>query len=255
MGYLDTFKVEGKVALITGGSKGLGRSMALGLGEGGATVVVASRTKKLIEETAHDIIENGGNAIALPVDVKNKDDIDELINKITDLYGRVDIVINNAGIANMKLAKDITLEDWNDIIDTNLKSAFLISQSVSKIMARQKKGKIINVGSVLGMMATNMAMPYCVSKAGLAQMTRALALEWAHLGINVNCIAPGFIETEMTTHQQEDESILNFLQNKIPFRRLGKPDEIVGAALFLSSMASDYMTGAILVVDGGYTIW
>jgi len=255
MAYLDRFKLTGKVAIVTGGSKGLGRAMALGLGEAGASVVVASRTKTLIEETAEDIIGRGGEAVALTLDVKRPDSIEWLINNVVDMFGSVDIVVNNAGISNPKMSMDVTMEDWDDIMDTNLKSVFLLSQAAGKVMARQKKGKIINVGSILGIQASNLAVPYCVSKAGLAQMTRGLALEWAHLGINVNCLAPGFIKTEMTQEQQENQDYHKFLKYKIPFRRLGNPDEIVGAALFLASPASDYMTGAVLVVDGGYTIW
>ena len=255
MEYLDRFKVDGKIAIVTGGSKGLGRAMALGLGEAGAKVVVASRTKTLIEETAEDIIGRGGEAIALPLDVKDPDSINTLVKNVMDIFGRVDIVVNNAGIANPKMSMDVTKEDWNDIMDTNLKSGFLLSQAAGKVMARQKRGKIINIGSILGIQASNLAVPYCVSKAGLAQMTRALALEWAPLGIHVNCLAPGFIKTEMTKEQQDNEYYHKYLKYKIPFRRLGNPDEIVGAALFLASPASDYMTGAVLVVDGGYTIW
>ncbi|MDD5169255.1 MAG: 3-oxoacyl-ACP reductase FabG [Syntrophales bacterium] len=255
MNYLEKFRVAEKVAIVTGGSKGLGRAMALGLGEGGAKVVVASRTRSLIEETANEVVRNGGEAIAVPVDVKSRESIESMVRQVTNHYGRVDIVINNAGIAPMKKTLETTVEDWDDVIDTNLKSAFLVSKAVGAIMAVQGKGKIINIGSILGTMAANVAMPYCVTKAGLAHMTRALALEWASLGINVNCIAPGFFETEMTKHQQEDESHRKFLRFKIPFKRLGKPEEIVGAALFLASGASDYMTGAVLVIDGGYTIW
>ncbi len=255
MGYLENFKVVDEVAIVTGGSKGLGRAMAFGLAECGAKVVVASRTVSLIEETANEIIKKGGQAIAVPVDVKNPQSIEQMVDQVMEQYGRVDILINNAGIAPMKKTMETDIEDWNDVLNTNLKSAFLTSKIIAKGMIKQRKGKIINIGSVLGNMASNVAMPYCVSKAGIAQMARALALEWAPFGINVNCIAPGFFETEMTAEQREDESHMKFLKYKIPFKRLGKPDEIVGAALFLASRASDYMTGAVLYIDGGYSIW
>ena len=255
MDYLEQFKVVDKVAVVTGGSKGLGRAMALGLGEAGAKVVVASRTVPLIEETAGEIIQKGGEAIAVPVDVNDPQSIDRMVAQVMDHYGRVDILINNAGIAPMKRTVDTDIEDWNDVMNTNLKSAFLTSKAVAKGMLKQRKGKIINIGSVLGHMASTTAMPYCVSKAGIAHMTRVLALEWAHFGINVNCIAPGFFETEMTVQTREDESHMKFLKFKIPFKRLGKPEEIVGAALFLASAASDYATGVVLYIDGGYTIW
>ncbi len=255
MDYLEKFRVADKVAIVTGGSKGLGRAMALGLGEGGAKVVVTSRTVPLIEETADEIIKKGGEAIAVPVDVKNPQSIEMMVAQVMDHYGRVDILINNAGIAPMKRTIDTDIEDWNDVMNTNLKSAFLASKAVAKSMLKERKGKIINIGSVLGHMVSGVAMPYCVSKAGIAHMTRAMALEWASFGINVNCIAPGYFETEMTDQAREDESHLKFLKFKIPFKRFGKPEEIVGAALFLASEASDYMTGAVLYIDGGYTIW
>lgn len=255
MGYLDKFKVTGKVAVITGGSKGLGREMAFGLGEAGAKVVVASRTVSLIEETANEIIKKGGEAIAIPVDVNSQQSIEQLVARVMDHYGRVDILINNAGIAPMKRTIDLEVSDWDEVMNTNLKSAFLLSKAVAASMLKQRSGKIINIGSVLGEMASTIAMPYCVSKAGLAHMTRALALEWASRGINVNCIAPGFFETEMTEQQREDEAHLKFLNYKIPYKRLGKPEEIVGAAIFLASEASDYMTGSVLFIDGGYNIW
>ncbi|MRR15532.1 MAG: 3-oxoacyl-ACP reductase FabG [Deltaproteobacteria bacterium] len=255
MDCMEKFRVDGKVIIVTGGSKGLGRAMALGLAQAGAKIVVASRSLDLIELTADEIIKKGGEAIAMPVDVRNPESIARLVKLAKDYYGRVDVLINNAGIAPMKKAVDTTLEDWEQVMSTNLKSAFLLSRGVGKIMLKQKKGKIINVGSILGTMAASIALPYCVSKAGIAHMTRALALEWGSHGINVNCIAPGFFETDMTDFQRMNKSHQKFLNFKIPFKRLGKPEEIVGAAIFLASEASDYMTGATLVIDGGYTIW
>ncbi|HLZ19857.1 MAG TPA: 3-oxoacyl-ACP reductase family protein, partial [Smithellaceae bacterium] len=255
MDYLEKFRIEDKVAIVTGGSKGLGRTMALGLAQAGAKVVVSSRSNSLIEETADEIVREGGRAIAVPVDVKNPQSIDLLVTHVMNHYGRVDILINNAGIAPMKKTLDTDIEDWNDVLNSNLKSAFLTSKAVVRGMLKQRRGKIINIGSVLGNMASALAMPYCVSKAGIAHMTRALALEWASAGINVNCIAPGYFETEMTREAREDESHMKFLKFKIPFKRFGKPEEIVGAALFLASEASDYVTGAVLYVDGGYTVW
>lgn len=253
--YMNTFRLDDKVAIVTGGSKGLGQAMAIGLGAAGAQVVVTSRTTNLIEATANEIVKNGGRAIAIPVDVKSQKSIDDMVATVHEKFGRVDILINNAGIAPMGKAVDISVEEWDDVMNTNLKSAFLLSRAVGRIMLAQKKGKVINIGSVLGTMASNVALPYCTTKAGLAHMTRALALEWAPFRINVNCIAPGFFETEMTKRQQEDEAHNKFLKFKIPFRRLGKPEEIVGTAIFLSSEASDYMTGSVLVIDGGYSIW
>jgi len=255
MNYLEKFKVADKVAIVTGGSKGLGQAIACGLGEAGAKVVVTSRTEKMIEETANKIIAKGGEAVAVPVNVADQESIELMVRQVIDKYGRVDILVNNAGIAPMKRTVDLTIADWNEVLDTNLKAAFLLCKAVGGGMIKQRKGKIINIGSVLGIMASNMAMPYCVTKAGIMHMTRALALEWAPFGINVNCIAPGFFETDMTKVQREEEAHKKFLQFKIPVKRMGRPEEIVGAALFLATEASDYVTGAVLVIDGGYSIW
>ncbi|HUN54871.1 MAG TPA: 3-oxoacyl-ACP reductase family protein [Smithella sp.] len=255
MDYLERFRIEDKVVIVTGASKGLGREMALGLGQAGVSVVVTSRTVSLIEKTADEIKKAGGSAIALQVDVSDPESINRMVSRAVEHYGRIDILINNAGIAPMKKTVDTEIGDWNDIMNTNLKSAFLISKAVAPHMIAKRQGKIINIGSVLGRMASTTAMPYCVSKAGIAHMTRALALEWAPFGIHVNCIAPGFFETEMTLQTREDQSHMKFMMFKIPVKRLGRPEEIVGAVLFLASEASNYMTGAVLTIDGGYSIW
>jgi len=255
MGYIDSFKLLDKVALVTGGSRGLGRAIAIGYGEVGAQVVVASRTRNLVEDTANEIIKKGGRAIAIPVDVRKSQDIEKMVSSVINTFGRIDILVNSAGVAPLNKAIDISVDEWDDVIETNLKATFLMCRSVGKVMIGQDKGKIINVGSVLGEMASNMALHYCASKAAIVQMTRALALEWSRFGINVNCIAPGFFDTEMTRRQQEDVSHRRFLEFKIPFKKLGKPEEIVGTAIFLASEASDYITGAVMVVDGGYSVW
>jgi NAD(P)-dependent dehydrogenase (short-subunit alcohol dehydrogenase family) len=250
---IDSFRLSGKIAIVTGGSRGLGRSIAIGLGEAGAQVVVISRTKKLIEETANEIIKIGGEAIAIPADVTKVEDIEEMKKAVLDKFGKIDILINNAGIAPMNKAQNISIEEWDRVIETNLKSVFLMARIVGERMIQQKKGKIINISSVLGKMASNTALHYCASKAGIIQMTKALALEWAGFGIHVNCIAPGFFETEMI--KEHDETQRKFLMFKIPFKRTGKPEEIVGTVIFLASEASDYITGETIFVDGGYSIW
>lgn len=252
---LDVFRISGKKAIVTGGSKGLGRAIAIGLGEAGAQVAVVSRSKNLIEEVSNEIIKKGSKAIPVQADVTKIEDIEQMAKVVLDKFGRIDILINNAGIAPMNKALNISVEEWNNVIDTNLKSAFLISKIIGETMIREKKGKIINIGSVLGKMASSTALHYCVSKAGIIQMTRALALEWAPFNINVNCIAPGFFETEMIQKHQKDEKYTRFLLFKIPFKRIAKPEEIVGTAIFLASEASDYITGQTIFVDGGYSIW
>ena len=253
MGYLENFKVVDEVAIVSGGSKGLGRAMALGLAECGAKVVVASRTVSLIEETANEIIKNGGEAIAVPVDVKNPQSIEQMVAQVVDRYGRVDILINNAGIAPMKKTMETDIEDWNDVLNTNLKSAFLVSKAVARSMIRQRRGKIINMGSVLGHMVSGVSMPYCVSKAGIAHMTKALALEWAPYGLNINCIAPGYFETELNKVLVEDKEFTDWLCKRTPAGRWGNVEELCGTAVFLSSKASNFVNGQIIFVDGGLT--
>ena len=255
MGYLEQFQLTGKVAVVTGGSKGLGRAMAIGLADAGATVAVVSRTKNLIEETAQDIIKGGGKAIAIPADIKDEQDIERMTKTVMAACGRIDILINNAGIAPMSPAVEVPLEEWNDVMDTNLKSVFLMARTIGKVMMTQKSGKVINIGSILGTKALHLCLHYGASKAAIMQMTRNLALEWSRFPIHVNCIAPGFFATEMTQSQQDNEKDKKFLLQKIPLKRFGKPEEIVGLAIFLSSPASDYITGETIFIDGGYSIW
>jgi len=255
MKYLKQFSLTGKIAVVTGGSKGLGRAMAVGLADAGATVAVVSRTKSLIEETAQEIIKAGGEAIAVPTDIKNEQDIERMSKAVMDTYGRIDILINNAGIAPMGPAVDIPLQEWNDVMDTNLKSVFLTAKTIGKIMMQQKSGKVINIASVLGKGALHFCLHYGASKAAIIQMTKNLAFEWSRFPIHVNCIAPGFFATEMTQAQHDNEKERKFLLQKIPFKRFGMPEEIVGLAIFLASPASDYITGETIFIDGGYSIW
>ncbi len=256
MNYIDSFKLYGKVAIVTGGSKGLGRAIAVGMGEVGAKIVVVSRTKTLIEETASEIISHGGDAIAIPVDVRSEKDIEKAVNAVIGKFGQIDILVNNAGIAPMNNALNVSIDEWNNVISTDLTANFIFAKmAVKHAMKEQRKGKVINIGSVLGFMASNVAPHYCAAKAGLAHLTKALALEWAHYNINVNCIAPGFFKTDMTKEQQKDDAHQKFLKFKIPFKRLGEPEEIVPTAIFLASEAASYITGSTIIVDGGYTTW
>lgn len=254
---LPSFSLEGKVSIVTGARRGVGAALALAFAEAGSDVAVCDIVVDdgMLAAVAKDIQKFGRRALVVKTDVTREDDVDNLVKRVMDEFGRVDILVNNAGIAPMNKTLDITVDEWDRVIDTDLKSVFLMSKAVAKVMIKQKKGKIINMGSVLGMMATNVAVHYCAAKAGIAQATKAFALEWARFNINVNCIVPGFFATELTRRQQEDEAHMKFLKYKIPFGRLGQAEELVGAALLLASQASDYMTGAIVVVDGGYSIW
>lgn len=250
---MDLFKLTGKVAIVTGGSKGIGKAICEGYGEAGAKVVVVSRTKKLIEETAEQIIKNGGEAIAIPADVTSREAMEQVLKGTIDKFGRVDIMVNNAGIAPTTRAIDVTDEEWDDTFATNLKSMLITARIMGPKMIEQKGGKFINIGSVLGIMGSQNAASYCSAKGAVVQLTKVLALEWAYCNINVNCIAPGYIATEMV--EFHTDALRKWLRGRIPLKRYGTTPEIVGPALFMASEASNYMTGQTMYVDGGYTAW
>lgn len=252
---MDYFNIKGKVIIITGGSRGLGRAMSLGFGEAGAKVVVVSRSKQLIEETADEIIKKGGEAIAIPADVKSVTDIEKVAKDTIDKFGRVDVLVNNAGVGAAIRALDMPMEEWHNVIDTNLTAILISAKAVVPKMIEQRYGKIINISSVMGIMASPTSVHYCTSKAGIIHMTRALAMEWARYNINVNCIAPGYFEVGLGDVAYSDKKQAQFLNNKIAFRRLGRPEELIGTAIFLASDASSYITGETIVVDGGYSLW
>ncbi|MGV8081181.1 MAG: SDR family NAD(P)-dependent oxidoreductase [Syntrophales bacterium] len=254
MGIMDQFSLSGRIAIVTGGSKGLGRAMALGLAEAGAVVAVVSRTKSLIEETADEIVKSGGEAIAVPADVRSEKDIERVAALVADKFGRIDILVNNAGIGGSRKVVAMKTDEWNTMMETNVRSVFLTARAVGKVMIRQRSGKVINVSSVLGKGALPRSLHYGASKAAIIHMTKTLALEWAPFNIHVNCIAPGWFLTEMTKDQQEGEN-RTFLIQRIPFGRFGNPEEMVGVAVFLASDASNYITGDTVFIDGGYSLW
>ncbi len=256
------FDLTGKIAIVTGAGSGLARSMALGLARAGAQVVVADINMNSVRETAHGIKKLGQKSLAIGVDVTNRDQINEMTEKVTNEFGKIDILINSAGIVRYGTErtplKDVSEEEWDEVMKVNLKGTFLCAQRVGKEMIRRKKGKIINIASVSGLIAnkglTGVGV-YCVSKAGIIILTKALAVEWAKYKINVNCISPGNMKTPMTAKSRNDPLISRILLEMTPLKRFGEADEIVGAALFLASDASSYMTGSNLVIDGGYTAW
>ncbi len=253
MEAMERFRLTGRVAVVTGGSMGLGRAMAGGLAEAGARVAVVSRTAKRIEEVAAEIVRKGGEAIAVAADVTREDDIEGMMARVCEEFGTIDILVNNGGIGGSRKSVSLGTEEWDRMMNTNARSVFLASRAAGRIMIRQKRGKIVNISSVLGKGALPYSLHYGASKAAIIHMTKTLALEWAPFHINVNGIAPGWFLTDMTKDQQQGESE-KFLLGKIPFGRFGKPEEIVGLAVFLSSPASDYITGETVFIDGGYSI-
>jgi 2-dehydro-3-deoxy-D-gluconate 5-dehydrogenase len=252
---LPSMKVEGKVAVVTGAGTGLGKSIALALAEAGAGVIVtelpsrmedAKRTAKLIREAGH-------NALTVSLDVTSLKSIQHMVEKAIQRFGQIDILVNNAGINIPKLALEVTEEDWDRILSVNLKGVFFCSQAVGREMVRRRSGKIINIASQNGVIGYYERAAYCSSKAGVVNLTRVLALEWAAYHINVNAVGPTFILTPLTEKMFEDRSFSREVLRRIPMGRLGKPEDVAGAVVFLASPAADMITGHTLLVDGGWT--
>ncbi len=249
------FDLTGKVALVTGASSGIGRASALALAKQGATVVVAARRTDRLQELAKEIVVLGRESLPVMMDVTKKETIAATISKTVEMYGRLDILLNNAGVAEFVPFLDMTEEQWDKTIDTNLKGYFLVAQAAAREMAKHKWGRIINIASIasggVGVGFPSVAH-YCASKGGIVAMTEALAIELAPMGILVNCIGPGVIETEMTQNLLKDPKQAEALLARAPLKRAGKPEEIAAGVVFLSSEEASYTTGATLYIDGGW---
>ena len=245
--------LAGKVAVVTGSTKGIGKALAESLSNEGASVVIVSRSQQDCDRVAQELGQTGAKTFARAADLTKLDDIQNLVSKTVERFGRIDILVNNAGVAITKKAEDITEEDWDRIVDTDLKAVFFCAQAVGKIMIAQGSGKIVNIASALGMIAEKMVLPYCAAKGGVIQVTKALALEWARYHIQVNALCPGYVMTQMNEKELKDEKIGGSLLKKIAMRRFADVKDMAGACLFLCSDASDYMTGQTLVIDGGWT--
>ena len=237
-----------RVAIVTGASRGLGRAVAQRLGAAGAAVVAAAREQHA-EATAAEIRRAGGRAVAVSVDVTDPVRIDAMVRTAIDAFGRVDVLVNNAGIARDRLALRMTLADWDAVVTTNLTAAFACARAVLRPMLKQRSGRIISVGSVVGQMGNAGQVNYAASKAGLVGFSKALAREVASRGITVNVVAPGMIETDMTAAL--GESARSAMLTQIPLGRLGTADEVAAAVCFLASDESAYITGHVLAVNGG----
>ena len=250
------FDLTGRVAIVTGGSIGLGRQIAEGFAEMGALLVLCARKPEPCQQAAEELGQLGVRAIALSCDVKNPVSVQRLIDDTLSQYGRIDVLVNNAGTSWGAPAEDMRLEDWNKVIETNLTGSFLCAQAVGKVMIRQGRGKIINIASVAGLSGAPPELPaigYHASKGGVISFTKDLACKWAHHNIQVNAIAPGWFPTHMSNKILVRYRDL-FLSH-IPLRRFGNDHDLKGAAVFLASDASNYVTGHVLVVDGGQSAW
>ncbi len=251
---VELFSLRDKVALVTGAGKGLGKSMALALSESGAHVAVVSRTRSDIEATAREIQECGVKSVPIVADVTKEDDVAKMVEKVLSELKTIDILVNNVGTYLFSHCLESSLEEWHKILEVNLTSTYLCSKIVGKHMAGKQRGKIINVSSALGAFGVSGSSAYCASKGGVIQLTRSLAIEWAKYNIMVNSIAPYSMETEMTKTMLEDEKIKKAIISKIPLKRVGKPSDLSGVVVFLASKASDYITGQVIFVDGGYSV-
>jgi 2-deoxy-D-gluconate 3-dehydrogenase len=246
------FNLNGKVALVTGGGRGIGRAIALALAHAGADVAISGRTLSQLQSTAAEINGLGRKSLTITADVSKLQDIENMVNATAREFGKIDILVNNAGINQRAPSIEVTEELWDSVIDTNLKGTFFCCQAVGKIMLKQGKGKIINICSLTSQIGIMTIAPYGASKSGVLGLTRSLAAEWAKHGINVNAIGPGYHETDLIKPLMENKAWMERVMPRIPIRRIGTTEDLMGVAVFLASDASDYVSGEIIYVDGGF---
>ncbi len=251
---MKLFDLSGKTALITGSSRGLGYTMATGLGKAGATIILNGRNVETLEKAVENFKKQGIKASYKIFSVKKEDEVIKGIDEIFTEIGAIDILINNAGIGLRNPLEDYKLEDWNELIDTHLTGSFLVARSAVKGMIRQKSGKIINICSVMSELGRETTGAYAAAKGGLKMLTRSMAVEWAKHNIQVNGIGPGYFATDLTRPLAKDPTFNSWLVNRTPARRWGNPEELVGPAIFLASEASSFVNGHILNVDGGFLV-
>ena len=249
---LPNFEVDGKVALVTGANRGLGRGIALTLAQAGADLVLADCSDDQLDELSREIGAAGKNALIQKVDISKEEEVIAMTQAALEAFGRIDILVNNAAIAHRIPAVETTLEQLNQTLAVNLTGTFLCGREIGKAMIRQKKGKIINLASINCAVARPNLSAYGASKAGVMQLTRCWALEWAPHNINVNAVAPSFIRTPMMEDYLKDKAVHDQLVSNVPLGRIGTIEDMAAAVLFLASEASDYITGHTLFVDGGW---
>jgi 2-deoxy-D-gluconate 3-dehydrogenase len=245
------FDLTGKVAIVTGGNGGIGFGIARGLAQVGATIVIAARNAAKNAEACAALQGIGAKALSVSTDVRDEASVQAMVRSAVQAFGGADILVNNAGINIRKAPQDYTLEEWQQVLTTNLTGVFLCSRAVYPYMVRAGGGKIINIGSMTSIFGSSVSPAYAATKGGVVQFTKSLALFWARDHIHVNAILPGWIHTDLTASASAER--YNFIKARIPQGRWGEPDELAGAAIFLASRASDYVTGITLPVDGGYT--
>ncbi|MEN6333225.1 MAG: glucose 1-dehydrogenase [Phycisphaerales bacterium] len=249
----NLFDLSGKVAVVTGTSRGLGQYFGRALAKAGADLVITSRDPARLVEFKDEIEGLGRKALPVKLDVLNENDIDAMVRAAINEYGRIDILVNNAGLNIRHPAVEFTWKEWDTVLNTNLKGAFFVAQSVGKEMIKHKYGRIINIGSCTCVFGMEGIGPYCASRGGILQMSRSLAAEWGRHGITVNVLAPGWFKTAQNRALYDNEKWVQYITDRIPLGRPGQPNDLDGTAIFLASDASAYITGQILLVDGGFT--
>lgn len=249
----EKFGLAGKVAVVTGGTSGIGRAIALALARAGAAVVPLSRRMEKVEQTAAEIEDLTGKRPPIhTVDVLDYAETKHVFEDVAAACGSLDILVNSAGATLKKPSIELTEEEWDRVVDTNLKALFFSCQAAARVMIAKKAGKIINIASLASYVGLNEVAAYCASKGGVLSLTNALGREWAHYGINVNAIAPGYFRTPLNEHLLAIKERYDMIISRTPMGRIGSVDELVGAAIYLASPASDFMTGQALIVDGGF---
>jgi len=243
--------LSGQVAIVTGASQGLGQAIAIELGNNKASVACLARNAEKLADTVRAITEAGGTAEAFNCDVKDRESVEKVVDAVLEKWDRLDILVNNAGVTRDTLLPRMSDEEWDEVIDTNLRGAFYFSRAASRVMMRARYGRIINISSVSGIIGNPGQTNYSASKAGLIGMTRSLSKELAGRKVTINAVAPGFIESDMT--KALGDAVLQEVKKRIPAKRLGTPEDVAGAVSFLASPAASYITGQVIVVDGGMT--
>lgn len=247
------FDLSGKVAVVTGTSRGLGQYFGRALAQAGADLVITSRDVSRLTEFREEIEALGRRALPVKLDVLNESDIENMVRQAISEYGKVDILVNNAGLNIRKPATDVAWKDWDTVLNTNLKGAFFVAQAVGREMIQRKYGRIINIGSCTCVFGMEGIGPYCASRGGMLQVSRSLAAEWGRHGITVNVLAPGWFKTAQNKVLYDNKPWVEYITDRIPLGRPGQPNDLDGTVIFLASDASAYVTGQIILVDGGFT--
>lgn len=249
------FDLTGKVALVTGAGRGLGRTFATALASVGADVVLAARTGAELDATCAACVEHGRDALSVVTDVTRPEQVDALVAATLERFGKIDILVNNAGMNIRKPVLEIPLEEWDQVLNLNLRGYFLVARAVGKHMVERGYGRVINVTSILSSIALPNQGPYATSKGAIAQLSKVMAIEWAPHGVTVNCIGPTYFETELTRPLYQDPERKTFIESRTPMGRWGQPEELAGTVVFLASDAAGFITGQTIFVDGGWLAW